>query len=68
MKHTKENVVTVLRAMSENSIAVANTFSKRRALYKSSINNALGIEQAIQVLTNKDFFDSMVDIFLKEVK
>lgn len=62
MKQTKANIVRVLKAMQRNSMAmrdlVENEEEKRRYL-----QDAMVFDQSIWAITDKVYFDKMVEIF-----
>lgn len=66
MKRTKKTMVELLKAMSENSMSVANEFEKsgKYDSAKRYVSESVTLDMVIQLLTNKDCFEDYYEIFM----
>lgn len=69
MKHTKQNIVKLLKEKSDLSYKMAVMYKEdgREDLYLKYLHDSMSYDDAISIITKKDYFDSMCEIFkLKE--
>lgn len=68
MEHTRENVVKLLKAMSANAYAVAETFRDEDGndrMYVAFINQSIGMQTAIDILSNPEMYQQMCEIYYR---
>ena len=68
MKQTKENIIKLLKAKYKLAHALAD-YAKENGdeeEFHMCIREAIAISDAIYLLTNKEYFNSMVEIYFKE--
>lgn len=65
MKNSTKNVIALLEKQLKNTRAVANIFAEKgdQVTAKRYIGEASGIQQAIWLLTNQEYFDKQSKVF-----
>lgn len=67
MKWTKANIIKVLKARKEHALRMrkyAET-DENKLMY---LRESMAIDQCLWLLTDRDYFDEMVEIFADEIK
>ena len=65
MKNTKQNVLKVLKAMSDRKYDLAKMFQEKGSneLYDEYMNEVVVIERTINMLENPEFFKEIAEIY-----
>lgn len=61
MKHTKQNVIKVLTAMNELAMRIYHD-TEDEDLKTMYLHESMAFDQALWLLTDKEYFDKMVEI------
>lgn len=68
MKHTKENIIKLLNEMIKVKKAAADECHKRRniTMYRNYMAEIVTLDKVIGIITRKEWFDGMVEIYFDE--
>lgn len=70
MKRTKENIIKLLKAKYDNCHALRriNEENGKEELASACIYKAIAYHDVINLLTDKDYFDKMVSIYIDDIE
>ena len=70
MKRTKENIIKLLKAKYDNCHALRHIYAKdgKKELADDYLHEAMAYSDVISLLTNKDYFDEMVNVYIDDIE
>ena len=67
MKWTKANIIKVLKAKNEHALTMRK-YAKTDEDKREFLRESMMIDQCLWLLTQRDYFDKMVEIFADDIK
>lgn len=69
MEHTKENIIKLLEVKRDFLLKMAKRHEKSDADYSKKLRiEAISIEDCIFIMTDKEYFNSVASILIKEIE